>query len=74
MKTTDFFIVLITGIVIGIVAVSIFFLFVACPLNKETSYKQGQIDALIGKVKYELVTQPDSTRTWEEINEESPIQ
>ena len=29
------------------------------------NYKQGQIDALTGNIKYELVTQPDST--WEEI-------
>lgn len=30
-------------------------------------YRDGQIDALTGNIKYELVTQPDSTRTWEEI-------
>lgn len=29
-----------------------------------THYKQGQIDALTGKVKYELKTMPDSTRIW----------
>jgi len=29
-------------------------------------YKKGQIDALTGKVKYELVT-PDKTSTWERI-------
>lgn len=32
-------------------------------------YKQGQIDALSGKVKYKLVVYPDSTRTWEEKGE-----
>lgn len=31
-----------------------------------TTYKHGQIDALTGKIKYELVTNPDSTKTWEE--------
>jgi hypothetical protein len=31
------------------------------------TYKDGQIDALTGKVKYELVTHPDSTKTWESI-------
>ena len=30
-------------------------------------YRAGQIDALTGTVKYELVTYPDSTRAWEEI-------
>ena len=34
------------------------------------AYKQGQIDALTGKVKYELVEHDDGTRTWEEIEEE----
>lgn len=28
-------------------------------------YKQGQIDAVTGNMKYELVVQPDSTTTWE---------
>ena len=30
-------------------------------------YEQGQIDALSGNIKYELITNPDSSRTWEEI-------
>lgn len=29
-------------------------------------YKQGQIDALSGVVKFELVQHPDGTKTWEE--------
>ena len=33
----------------------------------EPRYKEGQIDALTGQIKYELVIQPDSTRTWELI-------
>ena len=28
------------------------------------SYKRGQIDALTGKVSFQLVTQSDSTRVW----------
>lgn len=31
------------------------------------AYKSGQVDALTGKVKYELVTESDSTRVWKEI-------
>ncbi len=27
-------------------------------------YKRGQIDALTGTVKYELVVRPDSTKEW----------
>lgn len=30
-------------------------------------YKGGQIDAINGKIKYELVTHEDKTQTWEEI-------
>lgn len=32
----------------------------------ETQYKQGQIDALTGQVKYELETKKDSTTSWVE--------
>ena len=31
----------------------------------DNAYREGQIDALTGKVKYELKTNPDSTKTWE---------
>lgn len=31
----------------------------------DTAYREGQIDALTGKVKYELKTNSDSTKTWE---------
>jgi hypothetical protein len=37
--------------------------------NSEREYKQGQIDALTNKIKYELVTNADSTKTWKEIKE-----
>ena len=30
-------------------------------------YRTGQADALSGNIKYELVTQPDNSKTWEEI-------
>ena len=32
-------------------------------------YKHGQIDALTGNIKYELIENSDSTKTWERINE-----
>jgi hypothetical protein len=31
-------------------------------------YKRGQVNALSNIISYELVTHPDGTRTWEEIN------
>lgn len=46
---------------IGIVVTLLIFKYVADP------YKQGQVDALTGNIKYELVTQDDSTRVWKEI-------
>lgn len=33
----------------------------------DIAYAHGQIDALTGKVKYELVVKPDSTRVWQRI-------
>lgn len=33
-------------------------------MHGEIQYKQGQIDALTGNVKYELETQKDSTTIW----------
>ena len=30
-------------------------------------YKQGQVDALTGNAKYELIEHEDNTRTWEWI-------
>ena len=33
----------------------------------DTGYKNGQIDALTGKVKYELVEYPNKTKSWVEI-------
>ena len=34
-------------------------------IRETNSYKQGQIDAINGTIKYHLVVQPDSTRVWE---------
>jgi len=33
-------------------------------------YKQGQIDAINGKIKYELVVQPDKSVEWCKIEKE----
>lgn len=30
-----------------------------------TPYKMGQVDALTGKVEYQLVDKPDGTRVWQ---------
>jgi len=32
----------------------------------EFGYNWGQIDCLTGKIKYELVSHPDSTKSWVE--------
>lgn len=36
----------------------------------EDGYRQGQIDALSGNVKYQLVTRIDSSRVWVEVKED----
>lgn len=33
-------------------------------VTSDKYYKQGQVDAINGKVKYELKVQPDSARIW----------
>ena len=50
------------GVIIG------FLLGVVCTIlvyDIGDPYGQGQIDALTGNVKYELVSHPDGTKTWE---------
>jgi uncharacterized membrane protein YdjX (TVP38/TMEM64 family) len=59
----SFIIGLFIGMIIGVILLSMIF------NPTEIGYKRGQIDALIGNIKYELVINPDSTRTWEKINE-----
>lgn len=51
------------GALCGAIAGIILWAWLYAPL--ERGYKHGQIDALTGNIKYELVTQPDSTKTWE---------
>lgn len=36
----------------------------------KSTYKDGQVDALTGQIKYELVTNQDSTRTWKYIEKD----
>ncbi len=60
------------GVIIGVVAVTAL-LFSVNEYTRfyQDGYEKGQIDALIGNIKYELVTQPDSTRVWKEITNET---
>lgn len=53
------------GVAVGLV-VGAFFGSLLMSCWCENDYKNGQIDALTGKIKYELVVQADSTRVWEE--------
>ena len=56
------------GVYIGILIASIFWLMMIFLAIVPEQQKVGQIDALTGNIKYELVVNPDSTRTWEEID------
>jgi len=51
---------------------TITFIFICCiiaviDIADGNEYKKGQIDALTGKIKYHLVVNSDSTKTWELI-------
>lgn len=52
------------GFMIGMVVTLLIIMVIYCGMDP---YKQGQVDALTGNVKYELVTQDDSTKVWKEI-------
>lgn len=52
------------GVVVGLFFVSVTFGLIN-KRAKDSSYKKGQIDALTGKIKYRLITNNDSTKTWE---------
>jgi uncharacterized membrane protein YGL010W len=53
----------IIGLFIGMILGVILWGWIFDPIG--TGYKQGQVDALTGNIKYELVTQSDSTKIWE---------
>ena len=38
--------------------------------SRKIGIEQGRMDVVTGKVKYELVTNPDSTRVWKEVKHE----
>jgi len=64
------FITSLISFVCGIIFMSLMVVFeLAFTADDDDSirYKQGQIDAMTGKIKYHLVVQPDSTKTWEKI-------
>ena len=43
--------------------------FVGIDYSQEIDYKQGQIDAINGKIKYELITNVNKEIVWKEIKE-----
>jgi hypothetical protein len=48
----------IVGVGIGIIAILVFLILIG------KTYKDGQVDALTGNIRYELITLPDSTKEW----------
>lgn len=53
----------------GFIAALFFCLIFLYPTHVKQGYKQGQIDAINGNIKYHKVTHKDSTVTWEEIKQ-----
>lgn len=54
-------------VIIALIATALISFIIGGIVFEPVGYKQGQVDALTGHISYELVTQPDSTRIWEEI-------
>lgn len=52
------------GYILGILAMVLSFGLILATVDEGPGYKEGQIDALTGVVKYELVENPDQTREW----------
>lgn len=52
----------------GLISIAVI-LFLALLIFYYSDYRQGQIDSLTGKIRYELVTKPDSTKVWQEIKQ-----
>ena len=48
----------------GLTMLIIFIVLTALSPDGAPGYKQGQIDALTGKVKYVLIENPDKTKEW----------
>lgn len=48
-------------------------LLVGCIPQLENRYKQGQIDAINGVIKYELKKQDDNTTKWVKIKKEGEL-
>ena len=53
------------GLGLVFILVSLFTFFSVGSFIHKEAYKNGQIDAAIGKQKYHLTTQPDKTMKWE---------
>jgi len=60
----DFLIALSLGFLIGAGVIMTW----ACHSDSVEPYKRGQIDALTGKIKYELITETNTTVLWKPIN------
>ncbi len=65
MKKTENFFFIGLAFLFGLLVMSI--VYPNLVVTDSRSYKQGQIDALTGKIKYHLVTQSDSTKVWKSI-------
>lgn len=60
-----------SGLAVGIAAFVLLIAYMEPDQIDHSRYKEGQIDAMTGKIHYHLVVNDDSTRTWEKINKEN---
>ena len=57
-------------VTMGAVVILCLGILIGATVTKNQSYRQGQIDALTGQIKYELQTNEQGETTWQMIEEE----
>ncbi len=59
----------IVTVILTILGVGVLMYMCGHTLGHEAGYKEGQIDVINGKIKYELVTQDNNELWWRSIDE-----
>ncbi len=53
------------GFIVGVMVMTMILVYTGN--RRIDGYKEGQIDAINGKIAYQLVEQPNHTTTWEKV-------
>jgi len=55
--------------IIGVLFILLIAIGIGFAWGHSVGYKDGQVASITGNVKYELITNSDSTKTWRRIND-----